>query len=178
MYIDWLKKIFENRQGVYLFDSLAQPSTSHLDIVEIKQEHLKDLPDDLTNTPQLKKILLAKLRAKPVINKYDHRKIIFTADGIQSSLKMRNPIARKIYLALPELIESAKFVWHEKNDDVNKPHKIGVIKGYDWYWVKAKLGISEYLVKIKIEVPERHENDRFNKDDRYYFHSVEEISLA
>lgn len=146
-----------------------------LHTVQITDEHLKYLPSDLNNTNELKEVLLDILRKKTVMIKHTGKKVIFTRDGIQSSLKMRNPIARKIYLALPDLIENATFDEHEPNE---KGHKVGKIKGYDKYEVKANLDGQDYLVKIKIEIPERYENDVFKKDDRYYFHSVEEISLT
>lgn len=56
--------------------------------------------------------------------------------------------------------------------------KVGKIKGYDKYEVYANLEGQDYLVKIKIEIPERYENDRHEKNDSYYFHSVTEISLT
>ena len=140
--------------------------------VEITNEHIEGMPADLTDTPKLKEFLLEKLRDKPVVNKATGGKIIFTRNGIESSLKNRNPLARKMYLALPELLEQAKPMGSEDN---HKEHKDGRIDRYDLYHATANMDGEKYEVTIKVEVPVRSENDRWAKDDRYYYHSIQGV---
>lgn len=140
--------------------------------VEITNEHIDGMPADLTDTPKLKEFLLEKLRDKPVVNKATGGKIIFTRNGIESSLKNRNPLARKMYLALPELLEQAKPMGSEDN---HKEHKDGRIDRYDLYHATASMDGEKYEVTIKVEVPVRSENDRWAKDDRYYYHSIQGV---
>ncbi|TQC96401.1 hypothetical protein FK216_11985 [Moraxellaceae bacterium AER2_44_116] len=139
----------------------------------LKPRHLSELPNNLSDTAALQTVLLAKLRGKPPVkNKPTGSSIAFFRAGIQSSLKSRSVIVRKLYMALPEMLEIAIPDGFETNDKRDK--KIG-ISGYKIFKIYVQDEQHRYLVKIKVDVPDLGEDGQTIRADGYYYHGIEEI---
>ena len=103
-----LKPLIEKAHQTILANAEAALLPPVLPLVEVTEQHLKDLPDDLTDTAALKKLLLDKLRATPpVFNANLNGYVEFYRGGIESALKTRSDLVRKLFLALPDILRYA-----------------------------------------------------------------------
>ncbi|MFV0410054.1 MAG: hypothetical protein ACK5LJ_10285 [Paracoccus sp. (in: a-proteobacteria)] len=133
------------------------------------------MPSDLSNTADLKKYLLDNLRGKTVVNQATGRKVGFFRPGIESSLKTRSLTVRKMYMALPELIENAVPINYEENTKEGKQHR--QIAGYSLLQATAKMDGEEYLVNIKVDKMKNDEDGNPIRDDGYYYHGIEDVKI-
>jgi hypothetical protein len=105
-----------------------------------------------------------------VINKQTGNEIGIYKVGLESSLKNRKLIARRLYAILPQLLENA-FSSGEHIENT-KPEAKPNIAGYENYHATAKIDGKIYLVKIIVDLV----NDK-TRGRGYYYHQVEDIAL-
>lgn len=153
----------------WLFDS-AMPV---IPTFTLEDRHVKELPEDLTNTKAMSEFLLRRLRAlPPVVNRPTGRSISFFRPGIESSLKSKSEIVRKLYLALPGMLRIAVPDGFEHNEKKGKKPGIDI---YRIFRVRVADGNSSYLVRIKVDVPDLGEDGSPIRNDGYYYHGIESV---
>lgn len=166
-------------QGLYeattegLSGEMLDSTGNGLPVIELNQSHTDPLPSNLGDTHALATVLLETLRKMgPVINQPTGQHIEFYRNGIQSSLKSRNPDVRRMYLALPDMLRVARHVGTEPNRkrDV-KPR----IVSYEHFKVMVKDGVRVFEVLIKVDVSEPDEYTGTRRSNGYYFHGIESV---
>jgi len=121
----------------------------------------------------------AKTLAKYLLNKYRNIKetntqtgyeIGFYRDGIETSVKNRKIVSRRLYAILPQLLRESAYTGYEENTKTEtKKH----ILGYETYYAAVTIDGKVYSVRIVV--------DRVKNDIRgrgYYYHQVEDIALS
>jgi hypothetical protein len=155
---------FSNRTRNTLF-SLGEnkPKPVKLaDVVEIDPSVMVDekgnpIDFDMVKVKTIRKWLYKNLVGQTVTIDDDGKIQKFTAQGITSSTKKRNPrkggdAQRQTYAGLDNLIKSAVFSHFENADAKHKG-----IKGQNVYYVPARFGNKIYSIRIKIDIPVHNE---------------------
>ena len=118
----------------------------------------------------LSKYLREKYGTDKVENKQTGNEIGFYRDGIESSVKNRKLLSRRLYAILPQLLKESAYAGYEENTKLDKkPH----VLGYETYYAAVSIGGKVYSVRIAV--------DRIKNDVRgrgYYYHQVEDVSLG
>lgn len=135
-------------------------------------QKLIDDPDMpiLEKSRLLSRYLLNKYRGLSVINKDTGYSIGVYRNGLESSLKNRKPMARRLYAILPQMLEHAVLMRYEEN--IKRDGKPGVA-GYETYVVPVEIDGKRYSARLLVDVVKNEARGR-----GYYYHQVEEAALG
>ncbi|MDO9214743.1 MAG: LPD23 domain-containing protein [Methylococcales bacterium] len=118
---------------------------------------------------ELVRYLLNKYRDLKVKNKATGNEIRFYREGVESSVKNRNLLAKRVYAVLPQLLAESSYDGYADNTKQDKkPH----ILGYETYSTKVEIDGAVYPVKILVDLVKNNVRGR-----GYYYHQVEDITL-